>query len=302
MAEDCGWDGVFLEDYLVYQGDVTQPTYDPWICLAAMACTTSTIRLGTTVTPVPRRHPWQLAAETVALDHLSNGRLILGVGIGDPGDPFLTGTPRELAEKLDESLEIITALWTGEPVQYAGKHYQVDGAQLTAVPVQQPRIPIWVGGNFLVPSVRRRILRWDGSCAYKGTTTAPQQTTPEDIRELLTAQQSVKTSGAAAGGAGASGAGASGAGADGAGADGGSTGGVGAGDVGASCVGASCVGTGGTGAGAAGAGDGGFDVKASGGDPGAFAEAGATWWGRWIAPGPVADAREILRAGPPRLP
>jgi hypothetical protein len=241
MAEDCGWDGVFLEDYLVYQGDVAQPTYDPWICLAAMAGATSTIRLGTTVTPVPRRHPWQLAAETVALDHLSDGRLILGVGIGDPGDPFLTGTPRELAEKLDESLEIIAALWTGEPVQYAGKHYQLNGAQLTAVPLQHPRIPIWVGGNFLIRAVHRRILRWDGSCAYKGTTDAPQQITPEDVRQLLSARQ--------AGGLSS-----------------------------------------------------GFDIKASGGDPAAFAEAGATWWGRWIAPGPVADAREILRAGPPRLP
>lgn len=240
MAEDCGWDGVFLEDYLVYQGDVAEPTYDPWICLAAMACATSTITLGTTVTPVPRRHPWQLAAESVALDHLSNGRLILGVGIGDPGDPFLTGTPRELAEKLDESLEIITALWTGEPVRYAGKHYQLDGAQLTAVPLQRPRIPIWVGGNFLVPSVRRRILRWDGSAAYKGTTGSPQQVTPEDVRELLAERGQTDD----------------------------------------------------------------FDVKVkiSDGDPRAFADAGATWQGRWIAPGPVAEAHEILRAGPPRLP
>ncbi|MFI5711971.1 LLM class flavin-dependent oxidoreductase [Kribbella sp. NPDC051620] len=239
MAEDCGWDGVFLEDYLVYQGDAAEPTYDPWICLAAMACATSTIRIGTTVTPVPRRHPWQLAAETVALDHLSNGRLILGVGIGDPGDPFLTGTPRELAEKLDESLEIITALWTGKPVRYAGKHYQLDGAQLSAVPLQRPRIPIWVGGNFLVPSVRRRILRWDGSCAYKGTTTTPQQTTPEDIRQLLAEREQTD----------------------------------------------------------------GFDVKVkiSDGDPQAFIHAGATWQGRWIAPGPVAEAQEVLRAGPPRV-
>ncbi|WP_026163256.1 LLM class flavin-dependent oxidoreductase [Kribbella catacumbae] len=236
MAEDCGWDAVFLEDYLIYQGEAAQPAYDPWICLAAMACATSTLKLGTTVTPVPRRHPWKLAAEAVALDHLSGGRMIFGVGIGDPGDPFLTGEPRVLAEKLDESLEVIDALWTGEPVHYAGQHYQLDGAQMTARPLQQPRIPIWVGGNFLVPSVRRRILRWDGSCAYKGTTTAPQQTTPEDVRALRADR-----------------------------------------------------------------GQGNFDIKVSNGDPGAFAEAGATWWGRWIAPGPLADAHQALRAGPPRL-
>jgi hypothetical protein len=190
MAEDAGWDAVFLEDYLVYQGDASLPTYDPWISLAAMASATSSIRLGTTVTPVPRRRPWKLAAEAVALDHLSGGRLILGVGIGDPSDPFLgrVGEPRDpkvLAEKLDEALTVIDALWTGEPVHHSGTHFHLDGAQLTARPLQRPRIPIWVGGNFLVPAVRRRILRWDGSCAYKGATGQSLQITPQDVRDLL---------------------------------------------------------------------------------------------------------------------
>ena len=109
--------------------------------------------------------------------------MILGVGIGDPGDPFLEGNnPRVLAEMLDEGLAVIDELWTGQPVNFSGKHYTLKDAQLTARPVQEPRIPIWVGGNFLVPAVRRRILRWDGSCAYKGSTDAPQQITPEDVR------------------------------------------------------------------------------------------------------------------------
>src|SRR5690349_1084122 len=116
IAEDSGWDGVFLEDYLAYQG-TSLPTYDPWICLAAMACATSRVRLGTTVTPLPRRRPWKVAAEAVALDHLSGGRMILGVGIGDPADPFLGGVgettdPRVLAEMLDEGLQVIDALWS----------------------------------------------------------------------------------------------------------------------------------------------------------------------------------------------
>jgi alkanesulfonate monooxygenase SsuD/methylene tetrahydromethanopterin reductase-like flavin-dependent oxidoreductase (luciferase family) len=261
MAEDCGWDAVFLEDYLVYQGDTSQPTYDPWICLAAMASATSRIKLGTTVTPVPRRRPWKLAAEAVALDHLSGGRLILGVGIGDPGDPFLAGVgeptdPRVLAEMLDESLEIITALWTGEPVHFEGKHYQLDGVQLTARPLQQPRIPIWVGGNLLVPAVRRRVLRWDGSTAYKGPTTAPQQITPEDVRALLAERRGSAAEEASAPS---------------------------------------------TGQGVPAGGAAGFDVKVSRGDAAAFAAAGATWWGRWIAPGPRSEAETILRAGPPRL-
>lgn len=233
-VEDAGWDALFLEDYLVYQGDASQPTYDPWICLAAMAMTTERIRIGTTVTPLPRRRPWKVAAEAVALDHLSNGRFVLGVGIGDPGDPFMEGkSPRVLAEMLDEGLKLIDRLWTGQPVSFTGKHYRLGDVQLTARPVQRPRIPIWVGGNFLVPAVRRRILRWDGSCAYKGSTDAPQQITPQDVRELRADRD--------------------------------------------------------------------LDVKVSGGDPAAFADAGANWWGRWIAPMPAAETLAIVRQGPPRL-
>ncbi|MGW6201927.1 LLM class flavin-dependent oxidoreductase [Kribbella sp. NPDC055110] len=234
VVEDSGWDGLFLEDYLVYQGDASRPTYDPWICLAAMAMRTERIRIGTTVTPLPRRRPWKVAAEAVALDRLSGGRMILGVGIGDPGDPFLERkSPRVLAEMLDEALAIIDELWTGRPVSFGGRHYTLKDAQLTARPVQEPRIPIWVGGNFLVPAVRRRILRWDGSCAYKGSTDAPQQITPDDVRALRA--DSPRD----------------------------------------------------------------LDVKVSGGDPAAFAEAGAMWWGRWIPPLSVAETRAIVEQGPP---
>ena len=235
-AEDSGWDAMFLEDYLVYQGDATQPTYDPWICLAAMAAATSRIGIGTTVTPLPRRRPWKVAAEAVALDHLSGGRFVLGVGIGDPGDPFLgrASDPKVLAEMLDEGLEVIDRLWTGEQFSFEGKHYQLDRVQLTARPVQTPRIPIWIGGNMLVPAVRRRILRWDGSCAYKGSTDAPQQITPDDVRALLAERGEP------------------------------------------------------------------FDIKVSGGDPADFAAAGASWWGRWIAPESPEHTLSIIRKGPPR--
>jgi alkanesulfonate monooxygenase SsuD/methylene tetrahydromethanopterin reductase-like flavin-dependent oxidoreductase (luciferase family) len=197
LAEDVGWDAVFLEAYIVYQADASLPAYDPWISLAAMASVTSRIRLGTTVTPVPRRHPWKLAAEAVALDHLSGGRVILGVGAGDPADPSIgrvidgssqigDGSDRRvLAERLDEALGLIDALWSGEPVHYAGAHYRVDGLQLAARPVQRPRIPVWVGGDLTKPGVRRRIRRWDGSCAYKGRTDRPQSITPTDVSELL---------------------------------------------------------------------------------------------------------------------
>src|SRR5207245_1135105 len=86
LAEASGWDGVFLEDYIVHWTAPDIPTYDPWVVLAAMALSTRRVRLGTTVTPLSRRRPWKLAREAVTLDYLSGGRLTLGVGLGDLGD------------------------------------------------------------------------------------------------------------------------------------------------------------------------------------------------------------------------
>ena len=84
-AERAGFDGFFLWDHLVFS-DTGEgpPILDPWQILAVVAAQTSRIRLGTMITPVPRRRPWQLAKETVTLDRLSGGRVILGVGLGSP--------------------------------------------------------------------------------------------------------------------------------------------------------------------------------------------------------------------------
>ena len=86
LAEVSGWDGIFLEDYIFHWAG--QETYDPWIILAAMAMRTERIRIGITVTPLSRR-PWKLAREAVTLDHLSNGRIIVGVGSGNGADQIL---------------------------------------------------------------------------------------------------------------------------------------------------------------------------------------------------------------------
>jgi alkanesulfonate monooxygenase SsuD/methylene tetrahydromethanopterin reductase-like flavin-dependent oxidoreductase (luciferase family) len=193
LAEASGWEGVFVEDYLVYQGRRGTPTYDPWVVLAAMALATSRVRLGPLVTPLPRRRPWKLASEAVSLDHLSGGRLILGVGAGDGREPSFAeagepAEPRVLAEKLDEGLTVVTELWRGAPVSFAGQYYQLDGLQLTPSPAQQPRIPIWVGGDWRKPGVRRRLARWDGCCVYRGTpaTDAYRPLTVEEVRAIVT--------------------------------------------------------------------------------------------------------------------
>jgi alkanesulfonate monooxygenase SsuD/methylene tetrahydromethanopterin reductase-like flavin-dependent oxidoreductase (luciferase family) len=182
LAEAAGWDAFLLEDYLSYRG---LPTYDPWVCLAAIAGATTRIRLGTTVTPLPRRQPWELAAQTVAVDQLSGGRLILGIGSGAADDPAFTtvGTPMTApgrAAQLDEGAQVLTALWTGTPVHHHGRYYHIDGLQLAATPVQQPRIPIWVGGDLRHPGVRHRLTQWDGACVYR-----ERALDPADVRDIV---------------------------------------------------------------------------------------------------------------------
>jgi alkanesulfonate monooxygenase SsuD/methylene tetrahydromethanopterin reductase-like flavin-dependent oxidoreductase (luciferase family) len=116
---------------------------------------------------VPRRRPWQLARETTTLDRLSNGRLILGVGIGSPayGDFGIFHEPadeRERAELLDEGLDVLAGLWSGEKFSYQGSHFTVDPVRFTPTPVQRPRIPVWVGGVLPAPRPIARAARWDG--------------------------------------------------------------------------------------------------------------------------------------------
>lgn len=193
LAEISGWDGVFLEDYIVWQGHQDVPTYDPWILLAAMALHTTHIRLGIMVTPLSRRRPWKVAREAVTLDHLSNGRMILGAGLGDTTlDVSLTHfgeviDVKQRGEMLDEALDIVANAWSGQPFSYSGKHYQIKEVALLPQPVQVPRIPIWIGGGFPLKGATQRALQWDGSCMYIDTHGGPwRDWAPEDVRTLRT--------------------------------------------------------------------------------------------------------------------
>jgi alkanesulfonate monooxygenase SsuD/methylene tetrahydromethanopterin reductase-like flavin-dependent oxidoreductase (luciferase family) len=160
VAEEHGWDGFFVWESVW--------GVDAWVALTAAAMTTSRIRLGTMLTPLPRRRPWDLAGQTAALDNLSGGRVILSVGLGaahagwlafeeDPGR-------KVRAELLDEGLEVLTGLWSGQPFEYQGRHYRVTPSDFMPPPppVQQPRIPIWVVGGWPVPRSMRRAARYDG--------------------------------------------------------------------------------------------------------------------------------------------
>lgn len=161
-AEAAGWEALFVWDHLGFAWGM--PSGDPWVTLAAAAQATSRLRLGTGVTPLPRRRPHTIANTVATLDQLSGGRAILGAGLGGVPTEFTafgeSGDARERAGKLDEALEVLAALWSGEPVDHSGRHYTVDGVTLAPLPIQRPRIPIWIGGDS--DAAIRRAARWDG--------------------------------------------------------------------------------------------------------------------------------------------
>ena len=166
-AEGAGWHGVFVWDHLRWRAPVREVA-DPWIALAAVAGATTRLRLGPMVTPLARRRPAKVARETATLDRLSNGRLILGAGLGsDHFGAELSATGEELDDRrrgqmLDEALQILTAAWSGEPVCHRGVHYTVDGIQFLPRPVQQPRVPVWIAGFPGSARPLRRAARYDG--------------------------------------------------------------------------------------------------------------------------------------------
>jgi len=186
-AEEAGWDGVFYWDGICV-GEME--TYDPWVVMAAMAMETKRVRLGAILTPPARRRPWKLARETMTLDRLSNGRLVLPVGLGalDDGGFSKVGEPtdrRVRAQLLDEGLEILTGLWSGKPFSYEGEHYRLEEMIFLPPPVQRPRIPIWVVGAWPSKKSMNRALRYDGLLAAKVSGTAAQPgVTLEDIRAM----------------------------------------------------------------------------------------------------------------------
>lgn len=187
-AEAAGWDGVFVPDGIYIENF---PTYDPWVVLTAIAMRTERVRFGPMLTPIPRRRPWKLARETMTLDRLSNGRLILAVGLGtlDDGGFTKVGEPTERkvrAQRLDEGLEILAGLWSGQPFGYQGEQYTVEEMTFLPPPVQQPRIPIWVVGAWPKQRSMARAARWDGLLPYKPSDGSAYgaELTPDDIREM----------------------------------------------------------------------------------------------------------------------
>jgi alkanesulfonate monooxygenase SsuD/methylene tetrahydromethanopterin reductase-like flavin-dependent oxidoreductase (luciferase family) len=187
MAEDAGWDGVFVGDAIWCE--------DPMIALAAAAMVTNRVRLGTLIIPMPLRRPWKVASESLAVDHLSGGRLILGLGTGAVwmgwhAFPDEVTDAKARGEMLDESIDILTLLYQRRPFDYDGKHYhlkltQMDVQHYPPRPVQQPRIPLWVPGHWPRRKSMQRALKADGLIVEKLNAEGKgEEVTPADIRDV----------------------------------------------------------------------------------------------------------------------
>lgn len=182
LAEAAGWDGVF-----VWEGAYG---VDAWSLLSAMAMRTSTIALGTMLTPLPWRRPWKVASQAATLDELSAGRAILAVGLGwadsGIGDRRDVDDRAARANLLDEGLDVIEALWRGE-LHHDGPRYELDiapGHVFEAASERRPRVPIWVVGAWPRPKSMRRVLRCDGILPVVSVAGKESPLSTEDVRDI----------------------------------------------------------------------------------------------------------------------
>jgi alkanesulfonate monooxygenase SsuD/methylene tetrahydromethanopterin reductase-like flavin-dependent oxidoreductase (luciferase family) len=166
LAEANGWDGVFLWHHVVGTPDFAVPMSDAWVVLGALAVRTDRLRLGTTITALPRHQPHEVARQAVTIDRLSGGRMVLGVGLGEPPSEYTaigrSADRRILAGMLDEGLDVVSGLWSGRPFTHHGAHYSFDDVQFLPPPLQRPRIPVWVSAMTRNERTLGRAARWDG--------------------------------------------------------------------------------------------------------------------------------------------
>ncbi len=187
-VEQAGYDGFFIWDHInpLFAGEQLE-AHDPWVLLTAIAGATEQVRLGTGVTPVSRRRPQKLAKEIVTLDHLSGGRVTLGVGLGEPSEheftPFgETADQRVRAAMTDEALGLLDQLLRGKPVDHVGDHYEIH-ADLAPAAVQNPRPPIWIAATPPYRKGLERAARWDGVICNLRVKGDYSLVTPAELRD-----------------------------------------------------------------------------------------------------------------------
>ncbi len=187
QAEEYGWDGVFLGDAIWCE--------DPIVGLAAAAAATTHLQLGTMIIPTPLRRPWKLASESIALDQLSGGRFIMGLGTGAVwmgwhGFPDAVTDNKDRATILDETIDILTLLFLGKPFDYEGRHFHLKLTQLDEIfyppkPKHAPRLPLWVPAIWPRETSLQRAIKCDGVIVEKRSPSGTDEAvTPQDIRDI----------------------------------------------------------------------------------------------------------------------
>lgn len=189
-TEAAGWDGFFMWDHLVVDRSSPPPICESWTTLAAVAMMTTKVRLGTLVTPAPRRRPWVLARQVSTVDHLSGGRAVLGVGLGVPpleeyGAFGESADPKRHGRILDEALTVINALWSGEAVDHHGAYFDIERVRFNPRPLQHPRIPIWRAASLPSYAGIRRGARWDGVAPIYSVPGELRPVTPEEVAAVV---------------------------------------------------------------------------------------------------------------------
>jgi len=185
-AEAAGWDGFFVWDHLFYRPPNTAAV-EPWSIVAAAAAVTSRVRLGVLMTAVPRRRPALLAQQVATIDRLAGGRVVFGAGLGSmPEEYERLGEDGDLAvraRKLDEALEVIGDLWSGEPVTHHGEFFTVDGVALLPRPAERP--PVWIAGRWPNRAPFRRAARFDGVMPTHAAYSHGSFMTPAELGEIV---------------------------------------------------------------------------------------------------------------------
>jgi probable F420-dependent oxidoreductase len=197
LAETLGFDSVFVADHVIvprqlkskypYSGDGSFPYdpdqnwLDPMVALGFLAARTSTIRIGTSVAVVPMRHPIVTAKQVATADHLSDGRVIFGVGIGWMAEEFalLGESFHDRGKRMDEYLQLMKVLWTERNPSFAGAYFNISDCAMTPKPVQKPHVPVWIGGDS--PAALRRAARFGDAWHSAGSSLAEL---PEKLARL----------------------------------------------------------------------------------------------------------------------
>jgi alkanesulfonate monooxygenase SsuD/methylene tetrahydromethanopterin reductase-like flavin-dependent oxidoreductase (luciferase family) len=188
VAEEAGWSGFFLWDHVLSSPGV--PVAETWVTMAAVATATDEILFGPMVTPLSRRRPWTLARQVATLDRLSGGRLVLGVGLGDDGWKEFSSfgevtDPQERGVLLDDSLEALRLLLTGETTDFEGKRLAVHASPFLPRPVQDP-VPVWMACRWPNRAPLARAARMEGCFPiFPGSPDVPDRGDLTALRDAL---------------------------------------------------------------------------------------------------------------------